>query len=168
MMAALAERLHMRFLAFVLLLAVIGTASAADSVPDCGEPGSRWLGDFHPQGGGEGPQVVLPINDRLNLEVNEEIGFSIKVRDRKTGENVFGTPPHGVEPYYLTPWEVQLRRAGKVLSTTERGNIIPLEIDAHGAMLIVDARELYSNREDPDGTSKDELFAKGVLHICSK
>lgn len=159
----------MRLLAFVALLIATGTSSSAvTSVPDCGEPGTRWLADFHPQGGGEGQKVVLPINDRLNLEVKEEIGFSIRVRDRETGQNIFGTPPHGVEPYYLTPWEVQLRRSGRVLSTTERGNIIPLEIDAHGAMLIVDARELYSNREDPEDTSKDELFAKGVLQLCVK
>ena len=28
----------------------------------------------------------------------------IIARDRNTGENIFGTPPHGPEGYYLTPW----------------------------------------------------------------
>jgi hypothetical protein len=158
----------MRLLAFAGCLAAVGTVSAATSTPDCGELGSRWLADIRPQGGGEGPQVALPITDRLNLEVKEEIGFTIIARDRNTGENIFGTPPHGPEGYYLTPWVVRLRRAGKVFSTLDNGNVTPLETGPYGVVLIVDARDLYSSREDPDNTSQYEEFAKGVLHLCVK
>jgi hypothetical protein len=168
MMLVLAETSHMRLLTFAVFLATVGPASAANSVPDCGTPGSRWLADVYPQGGGGGEKLVLPIDDRLDLEVKEEIGFAIIVRDRNTGKNVFGTPPHGAEPYYLSPPEVRLRRAGVVLSTADNGNITSLEAGPDGGVLIVDARDLYSNREDPDDMPKDELFSKGSLRLCWK
>jgi len=63
----------MMLLAFPVFLSLIGIASAASSVPDCGERGSRWLADFHHQGW-RGPAGCLPIIDRLNLEVKDEIG----------------------------------------------------------------------------------------------
>ena len=152
----------MRRLAFAAFFTVVPAAAVAQI--DCGEPGSRWFADVHPTGAGEGSQIVIPIDSRLNLEVREEeIGFSIRVRDRKTGKNLFGTPPHGVEPYILSPWEVRSRRSGVVFSTIERGNIIPL-----GGVLIVDARDLYSSEEDPETHRQNEVFVKGVLHLCLK
>jgi hypothetical protein len=158
----------MRLIAFAAFLTAAGVASIACAQSDCGESGSRWLGDFHVQGTGQAPQVVLPINARLNLEVTEAVGFTIVARDRNTGENIFGTPLHGAENYHLTPRSVRARRAGVVLSTNDNGNITPLETGPYGGVLMVDARDLYSNREDPDDTSKYELFAKGTLHICWK
>lgn len=166
-MVVVGER-AMRLLAFAIFLSLVGTASAAGSGSDCGEPGSRWLADFHPQGAGESQWVVLPVNDRLSLHVREEIGFSIMIRDRNTGRNIFGSPQHGVEPLYLAPWEVRAWRSGVATDVEQKISNVVHAGTAEDGLLIVDARELYSSEEDPETRRQDEVFAKGVLHICWK
>jgi len=93
----------MRLLAFPVFLSLIGIASAASSVPDCGERGSRWLADFHHQGW-RGPAGCLADHRSPQSRGERRDRFMIIARDRNTGENIFGTPPHGPEGYYPTPW----------------------------------------------------------------
>jgi hypothetical protein len=155
--------------AFALIVAALLSSLAEASQPDCGEQGSRWLADFEVNGTGSAPKVVVAIDRRLNLEVTEEVNFTIVVRDRITGADIFGSSPHAGDAYRLSAADVRVTRQGEVLSTNNVGNVISLPASVYGGTLIIDARALYSTRED-DSIDRlgGEWFSRGVLHVCWK
>jgi hypothetical protein len=153
--------------ALVFAAAVSMPVLAVASELDCGRPGSRWIADAKVDGSGSGPKIITPIDAHLNLEIIEEGNFTVAVRDRATGEDIFGSSPHAGDAYQFSAGDVRATRRGEVLSMDNDGNVISLVSSANGGELVIDARALYSTREDdPNEERKDERFARGVLHVC--